>query len=58
VSEVLRLPSSTIEPAPEIATSVDSDYIQGVAKLEDRLLILLDLSKVFSETERSAMSTM
>jgi purine-binding chemotaxis protein CheW len=58
VSEVLRLPSSTIEPAPEIATSVDSDYIQGVAKLEDRLLILLDLSRVFSETEKSAMNQM
>lgn len=46
VSEVLRLPSSTIEPPPEIATGVNSKYIKGVAKLEDRLLIFLDLSKV------------
>ncbi len=58
VSEVLRLPRKTIEPAPEIATSVDSDYIKGVAKLEDRLLIFLDLSKVFSEKERMALSQM
>lgn len=46
VSEVLRLPSNTIEPPPEIVTGVNSEYIKGVAKLEDRLLIFLDLSKV------------
>lgn len=56
VSEVLRLPASTIEPAPEIATSIDSEYIRGVAKLEDRLLIFLDLSKVFSQQERMAIN--
>jgi purine-binding chemotaxis protein CheW len=58
VSEVLRLPRKTIEPAPEITTSVDSEYIKGVAKLEDRLLIFLDLSRVFSEKERMALSQM
>ncbi|MEK7775215.1 MAG: chemotaxis protein CheW [Candidatus Zixiibacteriota bacterium] len=51
VSEVLRLPSSTIEPAPEIATGVNSEYIRGVAKLDDRLLIFLDLSKVIDMGE-------
>jgi purine-binding chemotaxis protein CheW len=51
VSEVLRLPPSTIEPAPEIATSINSEYISGVAKLDDRLLIYLDLSKIFTEKE-------
>jgi purine-binding chemotaxis protein CheW len=56
VSEVLRLPKDTIEPPPEIAMSIDSEYIQGVAKLEDRLLIFLDLSKVFSEKERAVLS--
>jgi purine-binding chemotaxis protein CheW len=53
VSEVLRLPPSTIEPAPEIATSINSEYISGVAKLDDRLLIYLDLSKIFTEKEYS-----
>ena len=46
VSEVLRLDASTIEPPPEIVTGINSDYIKGVAKLDDRLLIFLDLSKV------------
>lgn len=51
VSEVLRIPASTIEPPPDIVTGVNADYIQGVAKLEDRLLIFLDLSKVISVEE-------
>lgn len=55
VSEVLRLQSNTIESAPDIVTGVNADYIQGVAKLEDRLLIFLDLSKVV-ETVDAAMA--
>ena len=55
VSEVLRLPSDTLEPAPEIVTGVNSEYIKGVAKLEDRLLIFLDLSKAIDVNEMSAM---
>jgi purine-binding chemotaxis protein CheW len=51
VSEVLRLPANTIEPPPEIVTGVNSEYIKGVAKLDDRLLIFLDLSKVIDVNE-------
>jgi len=57
VSEVLRLPSSTIEPAPEIITGVNSEYIKGVANLEDRLLIFLDLSKVIDMNEMAGMAS-
>jgi purine-binding chemotaxis protein CheW len=53
VSEVLRLPTNTIEPPPEIVTGINSEYIKGVAKLEDRLLIFLDLSKVIDVSEMS-----
>jgi len=49
VEEVLRIPSSTIEPAPKIVTTVNSDYIKGVAKLEERLLIFLDISRIAGE---------
>ena len=58
VSEVMRLPASNLEPAPDILTSrVSSDYIRGVGKLEDRLLILLDLEKVLSEKEIEQVAT-
>jgi purine-binding chemotaxis protein CheW len=56
VSEVLRLPSSTIEPPPEIVTGLNAEYIKGVAKLEDRLLIFLDLSRVIDVAEMAALS--
>ncbi len=55
VSEVLRLPANTIEPPPEIVTGINSEYIKGVAKLDDRLLIFLDLSKVIDVNEMAAL---
>lgn len=55
VSEVLRLPANTIEPPPEIVTGINSEYIKGVAKLDDRLLIFLDLSKVIDVSEMASI---
>ena len=55
VSEVLRLPADTVEPPPELVTGVNSEYIKAVAKLEDRLLIFLDLSKVIDVEEMAAI---
>ena len=57
VEEVLRLPSSTIEPAPGIVTSIGTDYINGVAKLDERLLIFLNISKIVSEINISEIDT-
>lgn len=55
VREVIRVDPAVIEPAPELAVGVDADYIRGVAKLEDRLLILLDVERVLAEHERAAL---
>ena len=52
VSEVLRLPVDQIEPAPEMISGVDTEYIRGVGKIDDRLIILLDLGKIVSGAER------
>jgi purine-binding chemotaxis protein CheW len=51
VSEVLRIQSSTVEPPPDIAAGVGSEYIKGVGKLADRLLILLDLDELLTGEE-------
>jgi len=56
VSEVLRINSKIVEPAPSMVCSVDSDFIAGVGKLQDRLLILLDLAKLFNTAELAEMS--
>jgi purine-binding chemotaxis protein CheW len=47
-SQVLRVPVSSIEAAPEEVVEVDAHYVRGVAKLESRLVILLDLQAVLS----------
>jgi purine-binding chemotaxis protein CheW len=51
VSEVLRVPTSIVEPPPPIVGGIDSEYIEGVVKLEDRLLILLDLRRLLNRGE-------
>lgn len=49
VSQVLRIPVSTVEGAPPVVCGVGSEYIKGVGKLDDRLLILLDLDMLLSD---------
>jgi purine-binding chemotaxis protein CheW len=56
VKEVLRIPKSITEPPPEIVSGVDSEYITAIGKLEDRLLILLDLTKVLSNKEHDQLT--
>jgi purine-binding chemotaxis protein CheW len=59
VSEVLRLPESNVEPAPAIiANKIDTEYVLGVGKIDDRLLILLNLHKVFSESDLNHINTL
>lgn len=56
VSEVLRIKESTVEPPPPVVAGIGSEYMRGVGKLEDRLLILLDLDKLLSQTELSSLN--
>jgi purine-binding chemotaxis protein CheW len=57
VREVLRIPKSITEAPPEAASGKNSEYITAVGKLEDRLLTLLDLNKVFSREEKIVTET-
>lgn len=52
VTEVLRVPGDAIEPASSLITTEDSYYMDGIAKIGNRLLILLDLDRVLQTTER------
>ncbi|MYL33164.1 chemotaxis protein CheW [Pontibacillus yanchengensis] len=56
-NDVIDIPSEAIEPAPEVVGTVEVEYIRGVAKLEKRLLILLDLPKVLSFEEINELMT-
>ncbi|WP_453996908.1 chemotaxis protein CheW [Bacillus nitroreducens] len=47
-NDVMDISMDTIEPPPEIVGSVEIEYLEGVAKLDKRLLILLNLDKVLN----------
>jgi purine-binding chemotaxis protein CheW len=47
VPEVLKIPEENIEPAPELLHArLGKDYIKGIGRLGNRLIILLDLEKI------------
>jgi purine-binding chemotaxis protein CheW len=54
-SQVLKVPLSTIEPAPEEVVEIDAHYIRGVAKLPDRLVILMDLQRILAPELREGV---
>ena len=51
VSEVLRIPKDITEAPPAMVSGINSEYITAIGKLEDRLLILLELEKVLTTEE-------
>ena len=51
-NDVLDIDATSIEQQPEVVGSLDEDFIAGVAKLENRLLILLHLDKVLNTIEK------
>lgn len=51
-TEVLRIPVSDIEATPEmVTTEISKEYLKGVGKVGDRLIILLDLKQVLTRKE-------
>lgn len=48
VEEVLRISLDSVEPPSSAITTADSQYLRGIAKLEDRLIILLDLEQALT----------
>ena len=57
VSEVLRVNTSIVEPPSPVVAGIDSEYLHGIAKLTDRLVILLDLDRILARDERRALET-
>ena len=56
VKEVLRIPASITEPPPELVTGINSEFIMAVGKLEDRLITLIDIEKILSNSEAKSLS--
>lgn len=56
VSEVLRVPANAVEPPSALVTTAESTYLRGVAKLEDRLVLLLDLTRILTSSEQGDLA--
>lgn len=58
VTETLRLPEEAIEPPPSNIAGLRADYLAGVGKVDDRLLILLDVGKILSTDEKIQLQSL
>lgn len=56
VKEVLRIPTNITEPPPELVTGINSEFIMAVGKLEDRLITLIDIEKVLSNSDTKTLA--
>jgi len=56
VTEVLRIPGTEIKPPPEVVTRIDKKYISGLVTLDNRLIVLLDLTRVLSEEQLARLA--
>ncbi len=56
VSEVLRVSHEQIAPPPPTVAGLGREYLTGLVKLEDQLLILLDIDKIFGQDEAEALT--
>jgi len=51
VSEVINIPAANIEPAPNFGARLKSEYIRGMAKTKDKVIIILDIDLILTDEE-------
>jgi len=56
VQEVIDLEPEQIEPAPRIGTKLNTAFIKGMGKHNEQFIMILDIDKVFSADELSAVA--
>jgi purine-binding chemotaxis protein CheW len=55
VEEVIDLEPDQIQPAPRIGTQIRTDFIKGMGKRDTQFIMILDIDRVFSAEELSAV---
>ena len=58
VSETLTIPEEAVDPIDNIALDIDAEYVTGVARLDEKLVILLDYQKVIGTEERAQLENL
>jgi purine-binding chemotaxis protein CheW len=57
-SQVVRIPADQIDPPPPIVGGLSAEFVRGVGKMEDRLIILLDIDRILTTREKIALDQM
>ena len=52
VEEIIRVRLKDIQAPPRIAKGIGSEYLQGICRMEDEALVMLDLNRILSSSER------
>lgn len=55
VLEVLRMEQADIEPVPPIAMGIDADFLKGIGRWRDKLVLLLDGARLLRDSERQEL---
>jgi purine-binding chemotaxis protein CheW len=55
VVEVVRVARDELEVLPDLVTGVGADYIKGVTRIDERMIIVLDIDRMFSTTETESI---
>ena len=56
VHELVELQPEEIEPTPKIGTRLDTDFIEGIGKNNDRFLVILNIDKILTSEEITSMA--
>lgn len=56
VREVLDIPTSAIEPPPQFGCRIPMDFITGIGKVKDKVIVILDTTKVMSPDEKAELA--
>jgi purine-binding chemotaxis protein CheW len=55
VSDVLRISRDVVEPPPPVSSNISTEFIAGIAKLDEGLVIMLDMDKLLDDREHQAV---
>lgn len=55
VSSVMRISEDSVEPPASVVVGNEIEYIQGIAKVGEDLIVLLDLTKIISDAEKRTL---
>lgn len=56
VTEVLRAPETAVSPPPAYIRGLAAEFVRGIVRVGDRLVVLMDLDRILSSEERIALA--